>query len=99
MLKGILGVERDSQDSHFVAAGILKVAREDYRCNLPQGFSLSLGVLAAVRDSRFRLKDSRNRRDSHTTYKVHNTSRIVVELPWANRTVRVWWNMLVGNNE
>ena len=95
MLKGILGVERDSQDSHFVAAGILKVAREDYRCNLPQGFSLSLGVLAAIRDFRFRLKDSRNRNQFSfpqgiTTYEVHNTSRIVEELPWANKTVRVW---------
>ena len=62
---GILKLERDSGDSWdshliLVAAGVFNVAREDYRCNLPQGFSLSLGVLAAVRDFRIRLKDSRN---------------------------------------
>ena len=90
---GILGVERDSRcrrDSQCckgglslqLAAGILAVARSSRRrkgfSHPLEGFSQLQSILVSARDS-------------HTTYKVHNTSRIVEELPWANKTVRVWW--------
>ena len=64
-----------------LAAGILAVARSSRR---HKGFSLLL--------EEFSLSQSFPQGIFIRIYHVHNTSRIIEELPWANRTVRVQWD-------